>query len=416
MSSANQPPPRPPRRVSVKPPSQPPEARPTSQPPAGSAPSYPPAPPANGTRVMPTSPAPARRVAGAPLGAAVPTSHQPGSAPPRPPGGQWQGPTSPGQSPPVAPPRRRRRGRRVWRTLSLLLVLVLIWPVGLGLWANSRLQHVEALSDMADTPGRTYLIAGSDQRGSGGVNDTTEGARADTIMLVHVSATNGQAALVSIPRDTYAQIPGYGGNKINAALAFGGPALLVQTVEGLTGFKVDHYVEVGFGSVTELVEAVGGVELCLDQDVSDQLSKLEWQAGCHMADGQTALAFSRMRYADPRGDLGRVERQRQVVGQVMKRALTPRTLLWPPNQIELVNAGTAALVVDESMNILSLGRLFMDFRKATGPDGVMGTPPIASTNYQPGGIGSAVLLDEARAAQAFAAIAEGTWEPDTLPE
>ena len=384
-------------------------------------------PAGGGTRIMPAdlqsvpprTAGPVQPLDASPRSAnqAGPVGAYPGSASPSPgypmtPPGQ-PGAYGPTPGPPTGPPastKAERPKRRLVRVLVTILVLVIAWPVGLGLWANSRLQHIEALSDKPSTSGRTYLIAGSDARGTGGVADPTEGARTDTIMLVHM-ATNGQASLVSIPRDTYAQIPGHGGNKINAAYAFGGPRLLVLTVEELTGFKIDHYLELGFGSVTDLVDAVGGVELCLDKDVSDRLSKLEWTAGCHLSDGEVALAFSRMRYADPLGDLGRVERQRQVLGQVMKRSVTPAVFLWPPRQVSLVNAGSNALVVDESMNILSLIRLMLDFRKATGLDGVMGTPPIASTNFEPGGIGSAVLLDEAGAAQTWRDIEQGTWVP-----
>ncbi|MDR1799287.1 MAG: LCP family protein, partial [Bifidobacteriaceae bacterium] len=309
------------------------------------------------------------------------------------------------------PPATKRRHpvRRTLVTLLIICLLLAAYPLGLGLWANSKIQRLDVISDTADTPGRTYLIAGSDLRGSGGVNDPTEGARTDTIMLLHV-ATNGQAYLISIPRDTYAEIPGYSPNKINAAYAFGGPELLIQTVEKLTQLHIDHYVEVGFGSVTELVDAVGGVELCLDQDVDDQKSHLVWEAGCHLADGTTALAFSRMRYSDPLGDIGRIARQRQVVSAVMKKAITPKNLLWPPNQIDLIEAGTGALTVDKSTNIITLGRMLLDFRKATGPEGIQGVPTIATTDYEPGGIGSAILLDPDASAADFKAIADGTWE------
>ena len=108
----------------------------------------------------------------------------------------------------------------------------------------------------------------------------------------------------------------------NAAYALGGPQLLVQTVEELSGITVDHYVEVAMTGVQELTDAVGGISLCLDYDVQDQLSGLNWTAGCKDGvDGTTALAFSRMRYSDPLGDIGRTQRQRQVVGSIISQAV-----------------------------------------------------------------------------------------------
>jgi LCP family protein required for cell wall assembly len=293
-------------------------------------------------------------------------------------------------------------------TLFFLLLIALAWPVGLAVWANSKLQHVDALTPGGSDEGRTYLVAGSDKRGSGGVNDTTEGARADSIMVVHV-APNDQAYLISLPRDTYVEVDGYGGQKINAAYAYGGPSLLVNTVQQLTGMHIDRYVEVGFGSVTELVSAVDGVNLCMDLTVSDHDSKLDWEAGCHDVDGTTALAFSRMRKSDPNGDVGRGDRQRQVVSAVMKKAIEPSLLWHPARQIELVKAGTGALTLDQDTNILGLGRLMLDFKAATGPDGIQGTPTIKSLDYRPGGIGSAVLLDPEQSARDFEQIRSGTW-------
>jgi anionic cell wall polymer biosynthesis LytR-Cps2A-Psr (LCP) family protein len=175
---------------------------------------------------------------------------------------------------------------------------------------------------------------------------------------------------------------------------------------------MDHYVEVGFGSVTEMVDAVGGVTLCMDQDVdeSGRDSKLVWTAGCHQADGTLALAFSRMRKSDPTGDIGRGERQRQVVAAVMKKAVTPSTFLWPPKQVALIRAGTDAVTVDQDTGIVDLGRMALDFKKATGPDGVTGTPTVSNPDYQPGGVGSTVLLDPEASQREFRQITDGTWQ------
>ena len=321
-------------------------------------------------------------------------------------------PQPPRQAPPASPVRPARRRRPALRgALVFLLVLLIAWPAGLMVWANSRIAHSDPLSAGPATPGTTYLLAGSDSRADGTVADGTPGQRSDTILLLH-KPTSGPTALVSLPRDTYVEIPGHGANKLNAAYAIGGPPLLASTVEELTGMGVDHYVEVGMGGVTNLVDAVDGVELCLDYDVQDEFSGLNWTAGCHEADGTVALQFARMRYSDPDGDIGRGARQRQVVGAVADEALSPLTLVNPVRQVRLVGAGTGALVTDPDTGILDLGMMALAFRSATGANGWVGAPPIASTNYQPGGIGSTVLLDRAAAPVFFDDLANGNLAPN----
>jgi len=176
--------------------------------------------------------------------------------------------------------------------------------------------------------------------------------------------------------------------------------------------KVDHYVEIGMGGVAGLVDAVGGVELCYDSDVDDEFSQLRWTAGCHTVDGTTALAFARMRYSDPLGDLGRVQRQQQLIGAVAQQVGRPSDLVFSPSrQVSLVRAGTQAFVVDSSTGIVDLARMALAFRAASGPEGLHTTPPVADPDYRPGGVGSTVLLDEDAAAQFFEDVARGRIEP-----
>ena len=294
-----------------------------------------------------------------------------------------------------------------------MLVLLAAWPIGLAVWANGKIQRIDGLTLTGGGPGTTYLIAGSDAR-DGSIDDsTTTGSRADTILVLHVP-DSGTTSLISLPRDTYVDIPGHGPGKLNAATAYGGASLLVQTVEQLSGLKVDHYVEIGMGGVKNVVDAVGGVELCWDANLDDPDSGMVWTAGCHQADGTQALAFSRMRKSDPTGDIGRGLRQRQVVGAVMSK-VDPGSLIWhPTQQVALVDAGTAALRVDEGTGIVDLGRLALAFRAANGPDGATGTPPIKSMDYRPGNIGSTVLLDPDTSPAFWQAVADGTVPPGVV--
>ncbi|MDO4258568.1 MAG: LCP family protein [Actinomycetaceae bacterium] len=346
-----------------------------------------------------------------------PATGQGQSTPP----GPQQAPTAPPQAPtlprtPQGPPQvaPRPRKKRRWRRWALLMVILLIgWPLFL-LWdANSNLNRLETASTAEDTPGETWLIAGSDSRADGEIADGTEGARADSIMLVNI-APNGQTAMLSLPRDTWVEIPDYGGDKLNSAYAYGGPELLISTVESLTGLKIDHYAEIGMGGVGNIVDAVGGVELCFDMDVDDEKSQLKWTAGCHQADGNTALAFARMRYADPRGDIGRADRQRQVVQRTTEKATSPLTLINPFSAFALERAGAKALTVDSDDNVIDVGRLVFAVKGAQGGK-LTGTPPIASPDFETSA-GSAVLLQDETAPDFFASLREGTLTPEDFQQ
>ena len=311
------------------------------------------------------------------------------------------------------PKRPRPSWRRIlrWTVIAIVVVLALIAARVAWLWndVSSQLHRVDALSGAADTPGETWLIVGSDARG-GVIQDDTEGARADSVMLLH-KAENGQTSLTSLPRDTFVDIPEYGGNKINAAYSFEGPKLLVQTVEKLSGLTVDHYVEVGMTGVSQMVDAVGGVDVCLDYNVADEDSGLVWDTShgkCQTVDGSKALAYSRMRKSDPTGDVGRGQRQRAVISAVVSKAASPTTIISFSRQDALVDAGTNALTVDKSAGTMSIARMVLAFRSASG-GGLTGAPPIEDTAYSPedADIGEAVLLRDTTAPDFFSKLRDG---------
>ena len=323
-------------------------------------------------------------------------------------------PPMPTRLPIDEPPASPSRGKRRWlRYTSAVLAVILITLCGYTwhLWnkASDQLRRVDALSSMADTPGETWLIVGSDSRSDGAIADTTTaGQRADSVMVLH-KAENGQTSLTSLPRDTYVNIPGYGEDKINASYAYGGAKLLVKTVEGLTKMKINHYVEVGMGGVKNVVDAVGGVEACLDYDVDDHDSGLIWntaQGKCQQVNGEKALAFSRMRKSDPTGDIGRGLRQRAIISAAVKKAMSPSTLLNPSATSKLVDAGTGSLTVDKDSGVWDIGQMVLAFRSASN-DGLTGAPPIEDPDYEPGGVGYTVLLVDTTAPIFFGKVRDG---------
>jgi LCP family protein required for cell wall assembly len=297
----------------------------------------------------------------------------------------------------------------------VLVLLALLWLVGVPAYAWSQVGRVDDTPSgrrPGAQPGETFLLVGSDSReglskaeqkklGTGSV----AGQRTDTIMLVY-RPVSGKPVLVSLPRDSYVTVPGHGENKINAAYAIGGPHLLVQTVEQATGLRVDGYAEVGFGGFVSVIDALDGIRMCIPAAIKDRDSHLDLKKGCQTLDGTTALGYVRMRKADPRGDLGRVERQRQMLAAVAAKAASPATLLDPVRYWRLSTATASAVKVGQSTTLLDAGQAALAMRTVSAGDGLTLTVPVSNPGYSTP-VGSAVLWDSSAAQDMFAAIARG---------
>lgn len=278
---------------------------------------------------------------------------------PRPPVGapHTAAPVDPGWGPTVRERGRRRRPWRLLRWLLLLAALTVVVVVGVAWWQLTRVP-VEGLA--AGGRPLNILVVGSDsregltpeQRRELTTGDA-EGVRADTIMVLTVRGTD--AALLSFPRDLWVQRCDGSAGRINAALPLGGPGCLVRTVRDVSGIDIHHYAEVEFGGFVGLVDAVGGVELCLEAPIADRSAGIDLSAGCQRLDGPDALGYVRVRKIDD--DFGRMERQQAFVRALAAEVLSPRVLLNPVRTVRLASAGGDALVVDDQLGPLRLARL-----------------------------------------------------------
>lgn len=237
-------------------------------------------------------------------------------------------------------------------------------------WA--QIEKVDATPESerpAEQPGNTYLLVGSDSR----PEDTGWGL-ADSIMLLH--SGSGPTVLTSIPRDSQVSVPGHGRTKINAAYSLGGPQLLVQTIEENTGVRVDGFVQIGFEGLIDVVDAVGGIEVCPETALQDADSFLDISAGCQEVDGETALAYSRNRKAHATGDIARGEAQREVIGGIGAAARSPWTFVNPVRYVRTASATAGALTVDDNMSLFSFGRFAWALTGSMTGGGLNCTVPI----------------------------------------
>ncbi len=292
-------------------------------------------------------------------------AEQPGYGPPdgRPGGGRG--------GPPVGVPRRRGRWR-FRRILAIVLVVLLAGSVAMWFYMDSSLTRVSALGDYAGRPaqgaGTNWLIVGSDSRQ--GLTDAqaaqlhtgdasaVSGGRTDTIMLVHLPDNDTKPTMVSLLRDSYVAIPGHGHDKINAAYAYGGPSLLVKTVEQATGLRMDHYAEIGLGGFASVVDDVGGVTMCLPQAVKDSYAGIDLPAGCQNLNGANALGYVRSRHAFATSDFARTQHQREFLGALANKIASPGTVLNPFDLFPVLFDLPKALTVDNGdhlQNLISLG-------------------------------------------------------------
>lgn len=224
-------------------------------------------------------------------------------------------------------------------------------------------------------------------------------------MLVHVPSGGGKSAIISIPRDSYMPIPRHGSNKVNAAYAIGGPELLVETLEQVTNLRIDGYLEIGFGGFASVVNSLGGVDICVPFDMDDKFAHINLKKGCQTLDGKNALGFVRARHSDPRGDIGRAERQRQFLAAIMKAAATPSTVLNPFRYWTFTHTAADAVGVGEDTSLRDASRILLAMRGAGNGSTLSLTVPIESTNY-PTRNGIAVKWDSERAQSLFTALRE----------
>lgn len=309
------------------------------------------------------------------------------------------------------------RGQRWVIWILALVVLLTALAVGAIFFAEFRMGDAGSLAALDDGEG-TYLVVGSDSRENlpddleGNFGDFA-GERADVIILMQV--VDDTVQILSIPRDLKVEIPGHGTNKINAAYAFGGPDLLVETVSASTGIGIDHYMEVDFGGFANIVDALGGIELDFPHPARDLKSGLDVaEAGTRAVDGSTALAYARSRsyeelidggwQATDGGDIARTGRQREVLMQILAKASSPSGLIRSPRVLTEV---TANLTVDSTVTPLRMARTAWAFRSAGSTQAV--TLPVVGASE--GGI-SYVVRAEPQATEVLEAFAAGRPLPD----
>ena len=291
---------------------------------------------------------------------------------------------------------------------------------------TAAIPRVDAFAGLENRPKKessavNYLIVGSDTREGlsreeikrlkVGGTDVAAGKRSDTMLLIHISKKRDKAAIISIPRDSYALIPEHNNSqgkvipaaysKINSAYNWGGAPLLIKTLESMSDLRIDHYVELNFVGFVRMVDALGGVEICTKKDINDPKSHLTLPAGTHVLDGVDSLKFVRTRVFDGLGDLGRMKRQQEFAGAMLRKATSAGVLLNPVKMVDFINSALDSVVTDEGLSQGDLLTLGKQLRNLSASNVRTLTIPLQYYNYNKNGVSAAVLWDPVLAPELF---------------
>jgi len=291
---------------------------------------------------------------------------------------------------------------------------------------TAAIPRVDAFAGLENRPKKessavNYLIVGSDTREGlsreeikrlrVGGTDVAAGKRSDTMLLIHISKKRDKAAIISIPRDSYALIPEHNNSqgklipaaysKINSSYNWGGAPLLIETLENMSGIRIDHYVELNFVGFVRMVDALGGVEICTKKDIDDPKSHLTLPAGTHVLDGVDSLKFVRTRVFDGLGDLGRMKRQQEFASAMLRKATSAGVLLNPVKMVDFINSALDSVVTDEGLSQGDLLTLGKQLRNLSASNVRTLTIPLKYYNYNKNGVSAAVLWDPVLASELF---------------
>jgi LCP family protein required for cell wall assembly len=286
-------------------------------------------------------------------------------------------------------------------------------------YAASKINSVDAGTIGSESQGAlNILVVGVDKRDDLSRRQQNQlhlgreaGERTDTMMVLHLSEDHKKVTVVSLPRDTWTEIPGKGSHKINSAYQFGGAKLAVRTVQQATGLRINHYVGVNVVGFIDVGEERGGVTVCTPVAINDPKTKLVLQPGTHELNGANALAYARTR-ATARSDLDRIDRQQQVISALLGKALSGGTLANPARLAGLVSSTLKTLTVDDALSRNLLG-LASQLKDVSTDDVSFVTVPLANVNFRTPTGESAVLWDKQAARDLFRRI--GSDEPLSGP-
>ncbi|MGS2616539.1 LCP family protein [Micromonospora sp. LZ34] len=328
---------------------------------------------------------------------------------------------------PTTEPRPRRRRWRKFALITLLVVMLLGGGTAIagGLYLRSVESDIERVDAFTGVPeaerpqavakgALNIMILGSDSRDP----ENSSGSRTDTIILAHLPKDRSSAQLISIPRDTWVRVPrskdGKSGGrdaKINAAFAWGGVPLMVQTVEKFTGVRINHVAMVDFAGFKEIVDALGGIDITIEQGFTSTHSlnpdgRRTFRAGRQTIDGAAALDYARERYAFADGDFSRIRHQQQVIKAILDKASSGGVLANPGKLNGFLKATADSVSVDKSLSVMDMA---MELRHLRSGNLGFYTCPTKGTGRM--GNESVVLADTAKARTFFDAVRR-----DSVPE
>ena len=246
-------------------------------------------------------------------------------------------------------------------------------------------------------PPVTFLLVGSDSRDDA-ADGEDPGGRSDAIMIARFAADRKHAQIISIPRDSWVDIPGHGKNKINASYAFGGPSLLIQTVEQLTQVRIDHYVTIDFEGIIQVTDDLGGVDVVVAETTKH--GPYTFTAGVNRLTGEQARYYLQQRKNLPGGDFDRVKRQQQYLKAVFGQLFSTDTFSDPGRLDAAMLAMTRSVSIDDSLSNANLLGLAYSLRNVTPGDIEFFTAPVLGTGME--GAASVVYLDDATASRMWA--------------
>jgi LCP family protein required for cell wall assembly len=323
-----------------------------------------------------------------------------------------------GSPPPVSPPPRQRPvtrpGRRPrWGRIIMVALGLVALLVGAGIFVgytwvqgvDNDLKRTDPFSQLTGRPQKladgtqNILLVGSDSR----AEDPAIGERSDTIVIMHIPASHDRAYLTSIPRDTWVHVPasadGQNGNtmaKINAAYAWGGLPLMVSTVEEYTGVRMDHVAVIDFGGFVQVVDALGGVDMDVEQTITSiHPPNRVFHAGANHFNGEEALDYVRQRYQFPDGDFARMRHQQQFLKAVLDKAVSRGTVTNLGSFKDFVSSVASAITVDKDFSLIDMGWQFHNLRSENLTFVI--SPNLGSDEID----GQSVVVSDKQTAQAY---------------